>query len=85
MAGLDVVLSFGTEETDLAGPNGSLGTVGYLELRKDVFYVNLDRGRANDQPVRNLPVGLPLSHESQYLELSRRQRFWQRPLLEFGR
>ena len=37
------------EEPDLAGPDGRLGTVGDLEFRKDVFYVNLHRGRANHQ------------------------------------
>src|SRR5919202_6011742 len=61
------------EQAEFGGPNRCLGAVRDPELGDDALYVGFDRGQADLQVLRYLPVRLAQGEQAQYLEFSSRK------------
>ena len=66
----DVRLGLAAQKPLLRGPRGDLGAVGHARLVQEIVHVLCHRERAQQQPLRDLPVREATRHEPEHLDLA---------------
>ena len=70
---LQPLVDAGDRQPRLDGADGGLGAVGYPQLGEDAPHLCLYGANAEEQVLGDLGVGLPLTQQLQYFDLSRRE------------